>query len=244
MKRVKLKLLILIVIPLVVSETSWHQSSAMQETQDAKIIRILTNPSLWQKDFPTLIKSINSFEAIGEKKIEVYQNDALGSRKFEPQDTGLMRETSELRSYLTVDPRLKPQVTIAINSAWPQPLDTVTPAGQSALSDGSLRVSLASKTIVEPQFLAPGLTLTALREQNGEPESITREVADASDDERRPLILTLYRYANGAITFATSDVSPNPEVIDRAILDTEKVSSAISTRPLELKDLRQLRRNR
>lgn len=243
MKRAGLKIFILMVILVVATQATRHESAAMQESENAKIIRILTNPNLWQKDFPTVIKSINSFDAIGEIKVEVFQNDVVGSRKFEPQDAGLLRETSELRSYMAVNPRLKQQVVVAINSNWNQLQETVTPAGQAALSDGSLRVSLASKTVVEAQFLAPGLTLNTLREQNGEPESISREVADSSDDERRPLILTLYRYADGAITFATTDTSPNPELIDRAILDTKKISVAISTRPLEQKDLRELRRN-
>ena len=113
-----------------------------------------------------------------------------------------------------------------LTKTWNEPWTTVTAVAQPGRDDETLRVSLTSKNASPPEFLAPGLNMATVRERSGEPESVTTEAID-DGTERRPIILTIYHYAGDAIEFAVSDRAKTPGLIDRAILDTSKVSEAI-----------------
>ena len=203
----------------------------LQETQDAKIVKIVTDPALWSKDFPSLLTTLKSLNRVGETKVSVLSNQAFGETKFSELNPEFKGKTGELHSLMNTPPKLKPGVEASLNETWNQPLNTVTAVGQPSTDDGSLRVTLTSKAVVRPEFLAPGLTLGTVRQENGEPEKISRRVVSSGGDERRPVILTLYHYAGDAVIFAVSDMSPEPEKIDRAILDTAKISKAIFVNP-------------
>lgn len=61
----------------------------------------------------------------------------------------------------------------------------------------------------------------------GPPESVTTMLIQ-NDTDRRPVVLTLSAYANGAILFAESDWAPVPGVVDRVLLDVRKITGALS----------------
>jgi hypothetical protein len=209
------------------------ESMSLVQTQDEQIVKILTNKALWRDDFPSLLRVMKSLNVSGETKISVLSNEAYGERKFVFLEA-LVKEVGTVHSLINDSAALKPDVLAKLNEVWNQPLDAVTVAGQPGGDDGTLRVSLTStkvrtsNMIPKPEFLATGLTLSTIKQQTGEPEKVTTQIIDSGEDERRPVILTLYHYAGDAIIFAVSDMSPNPEIIDRAILDTQKVSRAIS----------------
>ena len=220
------------------SNTIPGTENILDQSQDEQIVKVLTNKVLWRDDFPSLLKRLKSLNASGETKISVLPNEAYGERKFTSLEvvgeTGelhsLMRE---LRSLMMGLPPLKPAVQAKLNATWDQSMDTVTGVGQPSGDDGSVRVNLTSKKpsttnlIPTPEFLAPELALSTVKQQNGEPEKVTTQIVDSAEGEHRPEILTLYHYAGGAIIFAVSDMSPTPLIIDRVILDTARVSKAL-----------------
>jgi len=219
------------------SNTIPNTENILDQSQDEQIVRILTNKVLWRDDFPSLLRRLKSLNASGETKISVLPNEAYGERKFTSLEvvgeTGELHSLmGELRSLMMGLPPLKPAVQAKLNATWNQSIDTVTAVGQPSGDDGSVRVNLTSKKpsttnlIPTPEFLAPELTLSTVKQQNGEPEKVTTQIVD-SEGEHRPEIVTLYHYAGGAIVFAVSDMSPTPLIIDRVILDTAKVSQAL-----------------
>lgn len=200
-----------------------------QATERARAIKILTNPVLWRKDFPSLLAAQKGWYESGETKVAVFSNEAYGRRKFDRSDMASLSETAELQSWIVNKPNLKPGVESALASAWNEPLTKLTAVGQPGREDNAMRVALTSKTLAPPEFLAPGLTMATVIEQSGEPENVTTEILDTGGSERRPVILTIYHYAGDAVAFAVSDMSPTPGMVERAILDTAKISDAIFT---------------
>src|SRR5947208_97411 len=102
----------------------------LQESEDAKIVRIVTDPVLWSKDFPSLLRTLKSWNSSGEIKVAVLSNEAFGERKFPELSSEILGETGELHSAMKVMPKLKPGVEATLNSTWNQPPDTVTVVGQ------------------------------------------------------------------------------------------------------------------
>jgi hypothetical protein len=225
--------LVLSFLALVPFHVAASQALTTQETERDKAIKILTDPVLWRKDFPSLLAALQSWKVAGESKVFVFSNEAYGLRKFSRSDPEGMIETAELHllmdSSMANKPRLRPAVDDALTRAWNQPFTTLTAVGQPGRDDGTIRVALTSKRTVPPELLAAGLTMATVRQQSGEAENVTTEIVDNGGSERRPVILTLYHYAGDAVVFAVSDMSPSPDMVDRAILDTAKISDAIFT---------------
>jgi hypothetical protein len=206
-----------------------QSNAAPQGDERAKLIKILTNPILWRKDFPSLLAAQQGWHETGETKVFVFSNEAYGRRKFELSATVSLPQTAELQSWIINKPKLKADVESALASTWNEPLTKLTAVGQPGREDNSMRVAVSSKTLAPPELLAPGLTMATVIEQSGDPESVTTEILDTGGSERRPVILTIYHFAGDAVSFAVSDMSPTPGVVERAILDTAKVSGAIFT---------------
>src|SRR5207247_976595 len=77
----------------------------------------------------------------------------------------------------------------------------VAPQPAPSVDDGALHLAIA---IASPDpVLAPGLTIETVQSVIGPPDSTARQTIQ-NGFERRPVVLRLYRYAGGAIAFATS----------------------------------------
>jgi hypothetical protein len=92
--------------------------------------------------------------------------------------------------------------------------------------DDSVRVI---STRPDAQFLTPNLTVATVQERLGPPEKVEQQVIQG-EGERRPVVLTLYRYADGAVTFAESDIAARPGMVDRVLLDASAVVNAIQVK--------------
>lgn len=214
-----------------VGRKAWSDGASPQQN-DERIIKILTNSVLWRKDFPSLLATLKNWNNAGEAKVSVFSNEAYGQRKFQRLDSQVSIETNELQALIANKPNLKPAFESTLASTWNESLTTVTAVGQPGRDDGTMRVALTSKTVLPPEFLAANLSMATVRQQSGEPDSVTTEIVDNGGNERRPVILTLYHYAGDAVVFAVSDMSPNPDLVDRAILDTRKISEAVFSNPV------------
>ncbi len=81
--------------------------------------------------------------------------------------------------------------------------------------DGTRRLALRREN---PTFLKTGIKLAVIEERYGKPQRVFTEVVQ-SQGERRPAILTVYEYDDGAVRFASSDFSRFPGSVDRVFLD-------------------------
>jgi hypothetical protein len=197
------------------------------QQQKEKIIKILSDPVLWRKDFPSLLATLKNWNIAGESKVTVFSNQASGARKFDLAGFEALSEAAELHSLMVEKrPDLRPDVEASLTNNFHASLTTLSPVAKPSQHESKSLVTLDTRTIAPPELVASGLTLAVVRQQSGEPESISTQVID-SGDERRPIILTLYHYAGDSIVFAVSDMDPIPDVIERVILDTSKVSEAL-----------------
>ena len=52
-----------------------------------------------------------------------------------------------------------------------------------------------------------------------------------SETDSRPVVLTLHRYAGGAVTYVESDWSLKPGVVDRVLFNVPTVAAAVFEEP-------------
>lgn len=200
------------------------------QDDQAKVREVLTDSALWGRDFNALLAAIKDWRESGESKVLVFPTEAVGATP-QPNVERALAEARELQTLMVVNqPKFKPEVERALRSTASESLKTVSPTVHPSKDDDTERVVLAAKPSRAPgpaatEFLAPGLTISTVEARRGQPERITTQMID-SGDERRPIRLKLYHYAGGAVIFAESDVTPRGKV-ERVILDTAKISSAI-----------------
>lgn len=182
---------------------------------------ILTDQSLWGESFPSVLSSLPAFTRAGEEQVSVFSGRILGRTKYarrgqtEPRVTKLAEELKATQNLTPRSSRMAIYMTkgrIALRAEVYQLPD-----------DRTFRISAAGPTA---QFLAPGLSIAAVKRRLGKEEKVTTEVLDDGTD-RRPVILTLHHYAGGAIIFVESDVNPNIGSVDRVFLDAPKISAAL-----------------
>ena len=91
------------------------------------------------------------------------------------------------------------------------------------LDDATVRVGTPEH---QAEYIVQGVRIDTLIARYGKPDRVTTMLLD-DGSERRPIGLTVYWFAGGAVAFATADVNDDPRWVDRAYLDTRAVSRAI-----------------
>lgn len=191
----------------------------------SKIKAILSDPGLWGEDFNALLANVKAIKNTGETKIEVFSSEAVGATPHATIEAAL-HEASELRLQMQKVRSFKSQFRTLVNARAEDLYLKVAPSAHPSRDDESGRVVLLSNEVKKTSYFPSGLTLKSVTERHGAPEKVTKQLIDTGD-ERRPIVLTLYHYGDGAIMFAQSDLCEEPETIERVILDTAKVSAAI-----------------
>lgn len=220
------ELLLILTIVLASTTPVLAQLEPSQPTQ-SDLLRIITNPVIWRKDFRSVLTVLNDWKQTGEVSVVIYADQAEGTRKFSLSSGDALKEASAL-NLLIKDSKstLNPEVLARLNSVWDLESRSLAPKAQPVKGEALAAVVLTERTQVPAELLSVDLTPAVLKEQIGEPDSITTRVIDTGD-ERRPIILTIYHYAGDSIAFAVPDLSRTPGVIDRAFLDTKKISDLI-----------------
>jgi hypothetical protein len=185
------------------------------------MLRIVEDRALWGEGFYGLLASLPSFQKAGEQRLQVFADRVVGTKKYDSL-AAAERETRSLDRTLrsAQDPGLAAAVRRRFQAQRPVDLKPTT---IQFVDDGSYRVAA-----LEPgaQFLAPGLKVATVLERLGKAERITTEVLD-DGRERRPVILTIYHFAGGAIAFAEADVAPRPGFVSRVFIDVPALTSAL-----------------
>jgi hypothetical protein len=193
--------------------------------------QILSNQSVWGKDFPTALADVTAWRAVGEHKVVILENSVqeiapkvnwgeaeIQSRedKFESVMRSTWKDTHEdLRALTKCD---RPGTRLeCIEDAQIR-----TQSVQAVRRGNAIQFATSSKHL---EFLSPEATAEIVKKEFGQPERVTTEVI-RSDYERRPLILTKYEYVSGKVAFVTSNMSPNRR-IERVYLDADAVSTSI-----------------
>lgn len=174
------------------------EESGLTPEEKSALLQILQQKELWNKSFSEVLGSLPAWESIDQHAVHVFPNATVGALPYTSMEDA-KRAAQQLQECA-----LKAQVA----AYFPD--------------DDSLRVNIPATA---PNF-PENLPMTKVHELLGNPTRIERQVI-RSIGERRPLVLTIHYYAGESIAFAESDWSPTPGIVDRVILDVQKVSSVL-----------------
>jgi hypothetical protein len=192
-----------------------------QDVPDKKLESILKDTRIWGKHFAEVLAAMPAWSETGEEKIVVFQQRVEGSREFRSA-TEARKADTETRAARKKRWVPTPAFADLLNPVMNRPL-VRTPASPKATRDGeSVHLAWANQR----ELLAPNLTKAQLIEALGQPESVVRRL-QPTEDERRPVALTEFRYANTTAVFAQPDYAPKPGIIDRAVLKCTPVVNTV-----------------
>jgi hypothetical protein len=200
---------------------------ALHAQPPALLERILTDSKLWGEDAFALFASLDRWSSAGETQILVYPDHVVSGSKTETPDPARQRLAQITAAMLRPRPALRPPFAAAYATALAARAPGFRAEIQRLLEDESFRVVW---TRADAQFLRRGTTIESVIAAYGKPEKTTTEVVHGRG-ERRPAVLTLHHYANGAIIFVESDLAPTPGLVDRVVLDVPAAAALIFATP-------------
>jgi len=186
-----------------------------QAADSSPFDKMLTDRNIWGEDAFQAFASLDRWKDAGESSILVFTDKIVGGSKFEKPEQGRERAAAMARTMNRPHLRLSPEFATSYKAA----LSRKTPALQAEsirfMEDDSYRVQWKREGA---EFLKKQLTMRAVVAAYGAPEKTTTEVVQALGD-RRPAVLTISAYAGGMVKFVQSDLSPDPNMVDRVVLD-------------------------
>jgi hypothetical protein len=192
-----------------------------QEQKDSgAIVRILNDRSLWGEDFYRLLPVLSSFQKAGEQRIVIFADRVVGTNRYRSLREAETRNRALESALQRGD---QPLAGAARRLYQVQQPIAMEPTAIQFLDDRSFRVAAPAPN---GQLLPAGLKIATVQERLGKPEKVTKELLD-DGTERRPVILTVYYYAGGAIAFVESNIAPRPGFVNRVYLDVPAVTSAL-----------------
>ncbi len=202
------------------------RASAMpgpQAANSGQFEKFLTDRNIWGEDAFRVFASLDLWKGEGESSILVFTDKVVGGSKFETPAQAREKAAAMARTMNRVNFKLSPEFASFYKSA----LARKTPALQAEsirfMEDDSYRLEWKQ---LGGEFLKKQLTLGAVVAAYGAPEKTTTEVVQALGD-RRPAVLTISEYAAGRIKFVQSDLSADPGVIDRVVLDVPAAAALV-----------------
>jgi len=201
---------------------SVHPISA-EAQQPSLLERVLTDRRLWAEDAFAVFGTLAAWRAAGETHILLYPDRVVSGSKSDKLDAARQRLAQLAPAMQRPVAPLRPPFAAAYASAVTARAPGIRPDVQRLAEDESYR---AVWTRPDAQFLRRGVTTRSVIEAYGKPERTTTEVVHGQG-ERRPAVLTLHHYANGAVVFVESDLAPTPGVVDRVVLDVSVATALI-----------------
>jgi len=185
--------------------------------QESTLGKILTDQRLWGEDAFATFSLLDQWKRVGAPSIIVFSDRvASGTPMATPEEAkkgaaAMAPAKKRARKYL------QPAYTAQYRGAMEERIPRLSASASQFLEDGSYRVVW---TAPEGEFLKRELKVQTVVDAYGVPEAVTSETIHF-EGERRPLILTKYSYAGGAIQFIQSNLEPTPGLVNRAIIELE-----------------------
>jgi hypothetical protein len=194
------------------------------EAQELNLLeRVLTDRRLWGEDAFAVFGTLVRWRAAGETHILLYPDRVVSGSKSDTPDPARQRLAqigpAMQRPLAAVRSPFAATYAAAVTARAPGFRAEV----QHLPEDESFRVVWSRP---DGEFLRRGVTTRSVIETYGRPERTTTEVVHGRG-ERRPAVLTLHHYANGAVVFVESDLAPTPGVVDRVVLEVSAATALI-----------------
>jgi hypothetical protein len=194
---------------------------APQATDPNQFEKILTDRNIWGEDAFQLFASLDRWK--GESSILLFTDKVVGGSKFETPVQAREKAAEMARTMDRARSRLSPDFAASYKAALGRKVPALQAESVRFLEDDSNRVQFKR---AGAEFLKPGLTFRSVLNAYGPPEKTTTEVVQALGD-RRPAVLTISAYAGGRVKFVQSDLSPDPNVVDRVVLDVPAAAALV-----------------
>ncbi|MCI0723053.1 MAG: hypothetical protein L0338_29440 [Acidobacteria bacterium] len=193
-----------------------------QAAESSVLGRVLTDRRLWGDDAFRLFGSLDMWSEAGESTISIYPDRVSGGTPFEAAaaaEAGASRINALVKR---ARPKLRPEFSAQYREALARPSAFRAQVARF-LEDDSYRV------VWQPpagEFLKKDVKVRSVLDAYGQPEKTTTEVVHSQGD-RRPAVLTVHHYANGAVRFVESDLAPFPGIVDRVVLDVRAAGAQV-----------------
>lgn len=205
----------------------WRTSG--QENSTVIIAKIITNPRIWGKDFPSALKLVAASSQVSDERVAI-RSDRLEVKPSSAQAPDLKQDLDKLQSVYRATPRETNNNIQAL----------LTKSGESRghwdmtgiFVSAQLRALEVGKTAEittlrqKSEYLSPEVTVDVIKKEIGPPEKVTQQVIQ-NQYERLPVIETRYEYASGKAVFVTSNKKTAGQ-IEKAYLDPKAVAASIA----------------
>jgi hypothetical protein len=191
-----------------------------QPGNSSKLIDMLRDPLLWGPDSPAVLDSVPAFAQAGQAQIEILPRRVVGRQKYERAGEAEKAAGAAMQMMKAL-PQMRIPVGPVQKDAQRRTLGAV--AAVVFPDDRKFHVGTSDR---EVRYIAANVRIDQVEQRFGKAESVTTEVID-DGTERRPIELTLYHFANGAIIVATANYNTDPRSVDRVLLDTNAVMKAV-----------------
>jgi hypothetical protein len=223
--RKKVRGLILVFFLGIACMAHWEgRVSAMADPQSAnspQLLKFLTDQNIWGPDAVEVFAYLDRWKSEGEATIEIFADRVVSGNKFETAAQGKERAARLSQAMKRPGARLAPELAAAFKAGLAKKTPPSEIESARFLEDDSYRLTWRREGA---EFLKRDLTMRAVTSAYGAPEKTSTEVVQARGD-RRPAVLTISEYDGGKIKFIQSDLSPDPSLIDRVILDVRAAAA-------------------
>jgi hypothetical protein len=185
------------------------------------MLKFLADQNIWGPDATQVFAYLDRWKKEGESSIQVYPDRIVGGTKFETAAQAKERADRISQAIKRPPAKLSPELATSFKAALTRKTLSLQIEFALYLEDDSFRL-IAKQPNAE--YLKQGLTMSAVSTAYGSPEKTSTEVVHARGD-RRPAVLTISEYEGGKIKFVQSDLSPDPNVVDRVILDVSAAAA-------------------
>jgi len=190
--------------------------------QESPLAQMLKDTMIWGKHMPSALAYVSSWSKVGERSVTIFPGGIAGGMKYKSGEEAEQKAGELRRAMQTAQPSPVSGFENLIKRGRSIPVPFQSEALKPS-RDAEPTVAWSGSSL---DFLADGVTRETLRERYGDPQKVLYEVVDAGK-ERRPVTLTKYVYAGGAIEFVETDFGPRPGRIERVILNLQPILSLI-----------------
>jgi hypothetical protein len=200
-------------------------SQVLTQTGDdavvAQVRASIVQRALWGRDFPLMVASIPGWNRIGEGTIVVAPDVIFGATPHLNREEAEKQTTALATALSDAAVRFRPE--------FAQIAEQGKTAAAAKVSVRRYGNDESHRVVVGPglDLLPPDLRISDVQRVLGKEQAVKRETEEGGG-ERRPLFLTSYVYAGGAVVYQTSNYTAAPDQVFRVVLNVPSALRAIA----------------
>jgi len=190
---------------------------------DGSLAAILNDKSIWGTGFPEVLSGMPRWKEGEIRSMILFPDRIVSSTTY--KDEANAKKALDALAKVTVSKKLAVRKAFKeIKGIQPDVTSLKPKVLKSFADDRSIRLEWTDKAA---KFFVSDLKMTTVREHHGAPQRVWAEAISTGGGWDRPLGLTSYYYADGAIAFVKSDLDLDPDHVDRIVLNCSLIVPAL-----------------